>query len=53
MDDVTIVCVDYGTLVGQRPRAAGSNARLGPHGAVVRVPLMLATCLIRAMKQLG
>ena len=42
-DDVTIVRVDYGTLVGQRPRAAGSNARLGPQGAVVRVPLLRLT----------
>ncbi len=43
MDDVTIVRVDYGALVGQRPRTAGSNARLGPHGAVVRVPLLRLT----------
>jgi len=43
MDDVTIVRVDYGTLVGQRPRTAGSNARLGPHGAVVHVPLLRLT----------
>ena len=32
-----------GVLEGQRPRHAGSNARLGDHGLTVRVPLARLT----------
>jgi L-rhamnonate dehydratase len=35
-----IVAASWGLLEGRRPRAAGSNARLGPHGLAVRVPLL-------------
>lgn len=38
--DARIVCVEWATLSGRRPRPAGSNARLGDHGAVVRVPIV-------------
>src|SRR5215217_5965688 len=32
-----------GRLEGRRPRHAGSNARLGPHGIAVRVPIARLT----------
>lgn len=35
--------IEWGTLHGTRPRNAGSNARLGDHGNVVRVPLARIT----------
>lgn len=39
-----ITRIDMATIEGKRPRAAGSNARLGHHGDTVRVPLVrLAT----------
>lgn len=34
-----IVAVEWARLEGRRPRSAGSNARLGAHGAVTRVHL--------------
>jgi L-rhamnonate dehydratase len=37
--DPLLVRIEWTELRGSRPRAAGSNARLGPHGAMVRVPL--------------
>ncbi len=40
MADPRIVRVEWGCLAGQRPRPAGSNARLGPHGDRMRVPLV-------------
>lgn len=43
MRDPLIVAAQWGVLEGTRPRPAGSNARLGPHGAVVRVPLLRLT----------
>ncbi len=43
MDDPRIVQVEWGRLEGRRPRAAGCNARLGAHGAVVRVPIARIT----------
>ena len=43
MDDGRIVRVEWAVLEATRPRAAGSNARLGPHGATVRVPLARLT----------
>ncbi len=41
--DARIVRVEWGRFVGRRPRAAGSNARLGAHGDVVRLPLVRLT----------
>jgi L-alanine-DL-glutamate epimerase-like enolase superfamily enzyme len=35
--------IEWGPLSGTRPRKAGSNARLGEHGIVVRVPLARIT----------
>lgn len=35
--------IEFGVLEGQRPRPAGSNARLGPHGSTVRVPIVRLT----------
>ncbi|HWE60775.1 MAG TPA: enolase C-terminal domain-like protein [Chloroflexota bacterium] len=40
MSSARIVSVEWGTLTGQRPRPAGSNARLGAHGSAVQVPLV-------------
>ncbi len=40
MADPRIVRVEWGCLEGRRPHPAGSNARLGPHGDRVRVPLV-------------
>lgn len=41
--DARLVRIEWAELQGSRPRAAGSNARLGPHGALVRVPLARLT----------
>ena len=38
-----ITRIDVATLQGKRPRAAGSNARLGHHGDVARLPLVRLT----------
>lgn len=38
-----IVRIDAVTLEGKRPRAAGSNARLGYHGDTVRLPIVRLT----------
>lgn len=38
-----IASVAWGCLEGRRPRHAGSNARLGEHGSIVRVPLAQIT----------
>ncbi len=38
--EARINCVEWGCLSGERPRPAGSNARLGAHGSTVRVPLV-------------
>jgi L-alanine-DL-glutamate epimerase-like enolase superfamily enzyme len=38
-----IVAVEWARLEGRRPRHAGSNARLGEHGMVVRVPILRIT----------
>ncbi len=45
MQDATmrITSVELGTIFGRRPRVAGSNARLGTHGDLVRVPLLRLT----------
>ncbi len=39
----TICTAEWAALEGRRPRSAGSNARLGPHGDRVRVPLLRLT----------
>ncbi len=41
--DSRIVRIDAVTVEGKRPRAAGSNARLGYHGDTVRLPLVRLT----------
>ena len=38
-----IVRIDGATLTGTRPRPAGANARLGPHGPAVTVPIVRLT----------
>ena len=38
-----IVAVEWARLEGRRPRHAGSNARLGAHGNIVRVPIVRLT----------
>ncbi len=43
MRDPRLVRIEWAQLQGSRPRAAGSNARLGPHGALVRVPVARLT----------
>jgi L-rhamnonate dehydratase len=43
MDNQRIVAVEWARLHGQRPRKAGSNARLGEHGIVVQVPILRVT----------
>ncbi|MBO0703338.1 MAG: mandelate racemase, partial [Candidatus Dormibacteraeota bacterium] len=43
MTDPRLACLEWVELQGRRPRAAGPNARLGPHGDVVRVPLARLT----------
>ena len=39
MENARIVRIEFGVLEGRRPRNAGSNARRGEHGVIVRVPL--------------
>jgi L-alanine-DL-glutamate epimerase-like enolase superfamily enzyme len=43
MESTVITRVDAVTLEGKRPRAAGSNARLGVHGDIARLPLVRLT----------
>ena len=43
MTTARIVAVEWAQLEGRRPRPAGCNARLGPHGQEVRVPLTRLT----------
>jgi len=43
MNNPRIIAIEWGRLEGQRPRNAGSNARLGDHGTTVRVPLARIT----------
>ncbi len=40
MEQAQIVGVAWGLLEGVRPRPAGCNARLGPHGRHISVPLL-------------
>jgi L-alanine-DL-glutamate epimerase-like enolase superfamily enzyme len=39
MDNPRIVSIEWGVLVGQRPRSAGCNARLPDHGPTQRDPV--------------
>jgi L-alanine-DL-glutamate epimerase-like enolase superfamily enzyme len=41
--DSRIVKIEGGTLVGERPRAAGSNSHMAPLGKRVRVPIVRVT----------
>lgn len=43
MSSSRIKRIEFGILDGQRPRNAGSNARIGDHGVTVRVPLVRLT----------
>ena len=43
MNGSQIVRIEAGTLVGERPRAAGNNSRLKLHGKEVSVPLIRLT----------
>lgn len=43
MTTARIVAVEWAQLEGRRPRPAGCNARLGPHGQEVHVPLARLT----------
>jgi L-rhamnonate dehydratase len=43
VDSPHIACIERTTLHGTRPRAAGANSRLGPHGQQVRVALARVT----------
>lgn len=43
MDNPCITRIEWGRLTGQRPRKAGSNARLGDHGSAVAVPIARLT----------
>ena len=43
MKSETIAAIEWGTLVGQRPRQAGCNSRIAVHGQDVQVPLARIT----------
>ena len=43
MNNPRITKIECARLEGQRPRNAGSNARLGDHGSIVRVPIARIT----------
>lgn len=43
MDTQRIVAVEWARLQAQRPRKAGSNARLGEHGIAINVPILRIT----------
>lgn len=43
MDNPRIVKVEWGRLESKRPRAAGSNARLGAHGDTISLPILRVT----------
>ncbi len=43
MNNPPITAIEWGTLVGQRPRQAGCNSRLAVHGLNVQVPLARIT----------
>jgi L-alanine-DL-glutamate epimerase-like enolase superfamily enzyme len=39
----TIASIEWAELEGRRPRSLGANARIGPHGSAVRVPVARLT----------
>ena len=43
MNSTTISAIEWGTLVGRRPRSAGCNSRITLHGQDVQVPLARVT----------
>ena len=43
MNSTTITAIEWGTLVGRRPRTAGCNSRIALHGQDVQVPLARIT----------
>ena len=43
MNSATISAIEWGTLIGQRPRQAGCNSRMAVHGQDVHVPLARVT----------
>lgn len=43
MENPRIVRIEVGRLTGQRPRHAGSNARLGAHGKTIEAPIARLT----------
>lgn len=43
MDNTRIVGIEWGRLVGKRPRSAGANARLGVHGDTIHLPIVRLT----------
>ena len=43
MNNAKITAIEWGTLVGQRPREAGCNSRIAVHGQDVQVPLARIT----------
>ena len=43
MDRARIERIEYGTLVGKRPRLAGNNSRIPVHGLEVELPLIRLT----------
>lgn len=43
MNSSRIAAIEWGTLVGQRPRQAGCNSRIAVHGVDVQVPLARIT----------
>ena len=43
MNNSSVATVEWATLTGERPRAAGCNARLGVHGRSVQLPIVRIT----------
>ena len=43
MENPLIDRIEYGTLVGKRPRLAGNNSRIPVHGLEVELPLIRLT----------
>jgi L-rhamnonate dehydratase len=43
LENPRLVRIEWGLLEGERPRHAGSNARIGNHGLTVRVPVARVT----------
>lgn len=43
MDNAKIARIEWAPLIGRRPRHAGHNSRIGPHGIEVRAPVARVT----------